>query len=446
MARKTARSSISSSETLEDHFEETVIAKHGDICLKVKDPRTKLEHRYFCSRNVLRTASEYFDVLLDPVKFSEGVAIEARLQELYKQYDGPIPSSDLPTVAVADAGELLNANVSMCSLLRLFLRIIHDPGTPWPVSRSQSVTVVALLAVVADRFAAQGLIATYLRQQMLDITLLKDRKPTSAYKTELGNRQRLLAGMIFGFSQWVLQCSAALVIEGPKRWTNPHSESGDEAEKNDDDAIWWRLPGGVEGTFLPGLEMLWTHCTDYGSEELLCRREYVLDTLSSIQKHFIALYSSRQRQCRLGYGSSPNCDSYQLGESIRFCSRKGLLRVESAFATTTDDDHEPYNGNIDDIIAKLRECPSYQIDRNHSHCGMRTRLMPILDSLWPSNSVWICLDCWRSDRGMESWLDNPKGGKWEWRKKPQSRVISGCQAHREAKAMFTADSRDWTPV
>lgn len=188
------------------------------------------------------------------------------------------------------------------------------------------------------------------------------------------------------------------------------------------------------------------HCTDHKTEEILCRREYVLDTLSSIQKHFLALYSSRQPQCRLGYGSSPNCDSYQLGESIRFLSRKGLLRIESVFTVTTDDGLEPYNGSIDEIIAKLRESPSYQIDRNHSHCGMRTRLMPILDSLWPSSSVWICLDCWRTDKVKESWLGNPQGGKWDWRKKPQVRAISGCQAHREAKAMYTADIRDWTPV
>lgn len=254
MARKTARSTIVSMDDLEEHSEETVIAKHGDICLKVKDPWTGKECRYICSRTVLRRASDYFDVLLDPVKFSEGVAIEARLQELYKQYDGSISSSELPTVAIADAGELPNASVSTCSVLRLFLRILHDPATPWPVSRSQSVTVVALLAIVADRFAAHGLIAAYLRKQLLDSTLLKDRKPTTAYKTELGNRQRLLAGIIFGFSQWVLQCSAALIIEGPKRWANTCSESGDEADEGD--AIWWRLPGGVEGTFLPCHAML----------------------------------------------------------------------------------------------------------------------------------------------------------------------------------------------
>lgn len=185
---------------------------------------------------------------------------------------------------------------------------------------------------------------------------------------------------------------------------------------------------------------------DDRTEELLCRREYVLETLSSIQKHFIALYTSRQPQCRLGYGSSPNCDSYQLGEIIRFLSRKDLLRVESTFAADPEASLEPYAGDIDEIIAKLKECPSYQIDHNHSHCGLRTRLMPILDSLLPRNSVWICLECWRTEKSKESWLESPQGAKWEWHKKPPSGAGSGCQAHREAKAMYTAATREWTPV
>ncbi len=263
MARKTARSSLFSMDSLEELSEETIIAVHGEFCIKVKDQTTGLEHRYRCDRNVLRSASEYFDVLLDPMKFSEGAAIEAKLQELYKQHDGPIPTSRLPTVSVADIGELPKASVSTCSLLRLFLRILHDPVIPWPVSRSQSLTVVALLAIVADRFAAHGPIAAYLRRQMLDVTLLKDKKPTTAHKTELGNRQRLLAGMVFGFSQWVLQCSAALIIDGSNRWMNTHSESGDQPQKDDDDAIWWRLPGGVEGTFPLHIWCFTSHCTTY---------------------------------------------------------------------------------------------------------------------------------------------------------------------------------------
>ena len=183
--------------------------------------------------------------------------------------------------------------------------------------------------------------------------------------------------------------------------------------------------------------------TEATADELLCRREHLLETLSSIQKHFIALYASRQPQCKLGYGSSPHCDSYQLGEIVRFFSRKGLLRIESAFAASSEAESELYVGNVEDIIARLRECTSYQIDGYHQHCGLRTKLMPILDSIWPLNQVWICLDCWKKDKSRESWLENPHGGRWYWVKKARSG--GGCEAHRDAKAMYTASIRKWTP-
>lgn len=183
--------------------------------------------------------------------------------------------------------------------------------------------------------------------------------------------------------------------------------------------------------------------TDCITEEMLCRREYVLETLGSIQKHFIALYASRQPQCKLGYGSSPNCDSYQLGEIIRFFSRKGLLRIESAFAVTTEEELDSYNGSIEDIIMRFRQCTSYQIDSFHQHCGLRTRLIPLLETLSPRTQVWICLDCWKRDKSNESWLENPLKGDWYWSKKTRSK--GGCEAHWDAKAMYTALTRDWTP-
>ena len=188
-----------------------------------------------------------------------------------------------------------------------------------------------------------------------------------------------------------------------------------------------------------------TIAADRRTEELACRREYVLATLNSIPKNFLSLYISRQPQCRLGYDSSPQCDSYQLGEMIRFFSRKGIIRIESAFDPTPED-IEPYNGNLEDIIAKLKECPSYQIDSHHTHCGLRTQLMRVLEGPWsprPRSQVGICLQCWKDDKRRESWVDNPIGGTW---------TIEGgrfygasCREHQSMKAMYTAEKRDWTP-
>lgn len=399
-----------------------VISNDGDILIQIKDTTTCTDHCYRCSRDVLHSASEYFNVLLDPVKFSEGIAIEARLQDLTRQYNdsAAIPASELPKVVVSDVGALPEGCISTGTVVRLFFKILHDPSTSWPVLRAHSVNLIALLSIVADRFACSNTIAEYLIRQGLEITLLKDRKSATTQEIELENRQRLLAGLFFGFPDWVRQCSAALIVEASKR-----QNSTEDEEREGEDALWWILPGGVE-------------------EELACRRDYVLDTLSSIQKHFINLYISKQTQCRLGYSSSPQCDAYQLGEIIRFLCRKGrTLRIESAFDPAPEE-LEPYNGNLNDIIAKLKECPSYQIDDNHTHCGARTRLMPVLERLRPSFQVGICSGCWKEDKSKESWLENPAGGTWA--NAGERFHGRGCRAHRDTKAMYTAVKRDWTPV
>lgn len=404
-----------------------VISSDGDILIQIKDPTTLVDYCYRCSRHILRSASEYFNVLLDPVKFSEGIAIEASLQDLTRQYNDPatIPASELPKVVVTDVGNLPNGCVSTGTVVRLFFKILHHPYTTWPVLRTESVNLIALLSIVADRFSCLNTIAKYLIRQGLETTLLKDRKSATAHKIELENRQKLLAGLLFGFPDWVRQCSAALIVEGPTRTTSLDS-SGDE-EQERDMALWWRLPGGVE-------------------EELMSRREYVLDTLSSIQKHFVNLYISKQSQCRLGYNSSPQCDSYQLGEMIKFFCRKGTLRIESVFDPAPEE-LEPYSGNLNDIISKLKECPSYQIDKNHTHCGLRTRLLPILEgprTPQPSLQVGLCFACWKEDKSKESWLENPSGNTWI---NAGGRFSGkGCRNHRETKAMYTAVKRDWTPV
>ncbi|KAL6720515.1 hypothetical protein ACLMJK_002439 [Lecanora helva] len=317
---------------------EFIIAERGDILLEIRDKTSGQDYCFRCSRNVLSSASGYFDVLFDPAKFSEGIAIHKELQALYKQHDGPIPASKLPRVSVADLGELPNGG-SLPPILAVttFLKILQDPNTTWPVDRFQSLNLVALLAIIADRFDAPKRVAIYLRTQALDVTLLKTKRPTTPSAIELENRQRLLSGIIFGFPQWVLQSSSALIVEGSMRWKVKHYDHETESDKDIDGALWWRLPSGIE------------------ADELYCRREYVLETLASIQKHFINLYSSRQPQCKLGYDSSPRCDSYQLGEIIRFFTRKGLLRIESAFAPTPDEGLDPYVGSVDDVIGRLRE-------------------------------------------------------------------------------------------
>ena len=222
-----------------------VISTSGDVLLQFNDSAVGIDRYYRCSRAVLRGASEYFNVLLDPTKFSEGIAVEARLQDLAGKYNDPtsIPASDLPAVILVDVGDLPKGCVSTGTVVTLFFQILHDSSTVWPFLRAESVNLVALLSIVADRFACANTIADYIIGHRLRTTLLKDRKSATAHEKELDNRQRLLAGLIFGFSDWVYQCSAALIVEGPVRQTTISPEEDHQG----DDALWWSLPGGVEG-------------------------------------------------------------------------------------------------------------------------------------------------------------------------------------------------------
>ncbi|KAL9628801.1 MAG: hypothetical protein Q9164_007140, partial [Protoblastenia rupestris] len=206
-----------------------------------------------------------------------------------------------------------------------------------------------------------------------------------------------------------------------ERWLrDPASGAGNDL---DDVPAWYMLPRGVE-------------------EELIARRQYVLHTVSSIQSHFVALYSSKELQCKKGYANSKDCDSFHLGEMVRFFIRKGTLQIQSIYAENQEP--ENYVGNFSELVNRLLECPSYQLDQSHAHCGVRQRMTPILFSLWFKGQVGICLECWNKDRMSESWLDNPMGGKWtlpgdlpkSWQK---------CGQHQALKAMYTAEERNWTP-
>lgn len=175
----------------------------------------------------------------------------------------------------------------------------------------------------------------------------------------------------------------------------------------------------------------------------MARREYILETIGSIQSHFIGLYSSKKIQCKLGYGNSKECDSFQLGEMIRFFLRKGLLHLQSTLVAT--EDSRSYSGNIQDLLARLRECPAYQIDPFHSHCGLRSRLLPLLYNIKPFTGTGINLLGWNKDRVRESWLDNPTGGTWSPQIKSAKTQPDISLSHEATKAMYTANDRDWTP-
>jgi hypothetical protein len=176
----------------------------------------------------------------------------------------------------------------------------------------------------------------------------------------------------------------------------------------------------------------------------------MLSTLSSLISHFLALYTSRERQCKQFYDSSAACDSYQLGEMIKFLTHKGLLKLTSPLSTY-DECPDVYGGEIENLITILRQCPAYQIDQNHGHCGLRARIIPALDYIQAmlSSHIGISGRGWKSDRPNNSWATGEVGEAFRF-----TRSVAGDQrlktegylmADRHAKALFTVGRWDWSP-
>jgi hypothetical protein len=187
----------------------------------------------------------------------------------------------------------------------------------------------------------------------------------------------------------------------------------------------------------------------------MARRSYVLDTIQSIQTQFLKVYASGERQCRLGYDSSSQCDVYQLGEMVRFFTKIDTLRLQGAICG--GDASDPYHGTIQRLFELLRQSPTYQIDSHHSHCGLRTKLAPLLNQLEPYlvissvSDVGICGQCWLAHRSRYAWSQAKRPVLWRTpvvvSTSGKSRGAMGSEVclefHVKVRDMFTASSRDW---
>jgi hypothetical protein len=115
--------------------------------------------------------------------------------------------------------------------------------------------------------------------------------------------------------------------------------------------------------------------------------------------------------------------------------------------------------DIHHIINVLKQCPSYQIDKNHTNCGLRTRISPIMayiQTMLSSNVVALQRVAWKKSRDVTSWV--PSEIEDEEKRKEKvfrfTRSLAGDQrlryegamaADRMARALFTAERWDWTP-
>lgn len=143
---------------------------------------------------------------------------------------------------------------------------------------------------------------------------------------------------------------------------------------------------------------------------------------------------------------------------FKFLTNKNLMFLVDFSPGSLDSIADTSLLQVDGILATLRQCPSYQIDKNHTNCGLRTRILPILDfiqGLLSSNSIPLTRATWKSNRQAAAWMPPDGEKKTETQPKPFlfTRSLAGDQrlrlenamgADRLARDVFTASSWDWT--
>ena len=226
-----------------------IIVETGDIVLHLEDDDLGLEHEFRASAKCLRKNSKYFDTLLDPEKFAEGVAVQDCLQELTTKYSRStaIPFDELPRVALFEIPELRQHVTRTIQIIRLFLFILHGQASMWPFGRQESMQCLAQLMLIADRFSATGVTKKYVYDMGLPNEIGAGKHWPNKRNKDLYIRCSLLSGLYLGESDWIRYGSARLIVEGSYQWSLV-SISGN----NDEDALpaWFHLPGGFEGPSL----------------------------------------------------------------------------------------------------------------------------------------------------------------------------------------------------
>ncbi|KAI1421718.1 hypothetical protein F5Y12DRAFT_685737 [Xylaria sp. FL1777] len=397
---------------------------------------------------VLRRQSKYFDKLLGDSRFKEanGIAEAFAALSLKNVRPGDADVGDLPWISIHDDDEATSYAYREMAFADL-LRILH--GQDAKTAQAQiTMSFVTTLAVLADRFDCAAAVSKYVAAGLKFKWPVTNRgKPVRddgfsgmSRANENVLRQKILVSWLLNQPGKFQAATRELIMNGSCQW---RSFGGEEDETTS--ATWWYLQDGLE-------------------QELQYRRNSVLNTLASVPRHFLQLYTSSRgaRQCKLGYDSSVACDSYQLGEMFKFLANKGLLFLVDFSPASLDAIADSALLPVDHVLATLRQCPAYQIDKNHTNCGLRTRLLPILDfiqALLSANSIPISRAAWKNGRAAHAWMPGDADSKMDERGEGNQRPFrftralaadqrlrfeNAMGADKFARDVFTATSWDWT--
>ncbi|KAF9870498.1 hypothetical protein CkaCkLH20_11988 [Colletotrichum karsti] len=393
---------------------------------------------YRVKLSVLQKQSRYFANLLGNKQFSEASNVEETLARLAAKKLNlvEVDAKDLPWISIVDDDEATRS-IGREKVFEDLMRIMHGKQMQ---SMAVNMLHVTTLAILADRFDCRAVVSRYLsvdlkfRWPMTSARPVRAGTPKKTLDVENVLRQTVLVAWLLEQPPRLHKCTRELILRGSVRWSNLAVEESSRSE------LWWNLPDGLEA-------------------ELQYRRECVLNTIASIQRHFLGLYSSRGMQCKLGYDTSAACDSFQLGQMLKFFTSKELMGMVDFGPSSLDNIPDSSVVDVEEILAALKQVPSYQIDKHHTNCGIRTRLEPILEyvrSMLSSTVLSISQVDWKNDRETATWVPaeiRTSLGREE-KKFEFTRSLAGDQrlryegnmyADKMARKLFTAEKWDWTP-
>lgn len=238
-----------------DSSEIVVADENGDVVLHLQDSAKGMDTRIRCSSQKLRKASSYFEVLLDPTKFSTGINLGQKIQQLAITFGEEVllPVDKLPVVLIQDAGEMPPNNDHSRLAIATFFEALHQDSKKnlesWERDGLHESLILALVAILADHFAAIGPVMQYVRKSRDLETRLFQRPET--FK-EPFSRRMILAGILLENRMWTKVHSADLICWGSKKWRLQRddltSTEGILIEEKEEQPLWWSLPRGIEGT------------------------------------------------------------------------------------------------------------------------------------------------------------------------------------------------------
>ncbi|KAJ5388476.1 hypothetical protein N7509_011017, partial [Penicillium cosmopolitanum] len=395
-----------------------VISPNGDIILEYAVMSSEKKHYWQVSSEQLMTGSPYFGAMLDSEKFLEGRLLAQQRQALI---DGAADSSSR-ILSVSSLAKLpiveipCSAKSELCGVeaIQLFLKILCLDSSDTEAQdvfydglTAQSSSIVAKLIDISEWFNSTSPIQKALQTAQyrgggkskpgvsmkvftLDMLKLKERRI----------REMIFISASIGLNDILKAMTHTLVLVGSRYW-----QQGPERPMTDGYLSWKYLPNGLE-------------------EEIYHRRQCVMNTLTDLQAHFLRAYGGLERdesnakpntpgvafsssirnpelQCRNGLDNGAQCDIFHLGQMTRFFALRtktiflGSTLVDPNFNNEDSGEESPdqYNGPdehgdseepqfaINQVIAGIKQYPDYQIDTNHVGCGIRRRILPILDGI-----------------------------------------------------------------